>query len=186
MADYKDRIKDTLNSLGEKAKDFTENASDRAKEFSENANEKIKDFSENANGRIKDFSENAYDRAKEFSENAAEKAKSFSENDSLRGVYEKNASRAKKLGSNARLAFEANGINDALKKAYMEIGKLFYEENMDSPEGYYTPLFDRVKSLNDALDEINAKLAGEDEEIPPETVIAEEATPSEFTPEENS
>ena len=173
MADYKDRIKDTLNNLSEKAKDFSENATERAKEFSENASE-----------RMKDFSENAYERAKEFSENAAERAKSFSENDSVRGIYEKNANRAKKLGSNARLAFEANGINDALKKAYMEIGKLYYEENMDSPEGYFTPLFDRVKSLNDALDEINAKLAGDEDEVPPETVIAEEATAPEEVPEE--
>ena len=163
MADYKDRIKDTLNSLGEMAKGFTENASDRAKEFSENASE-----------RAKEFSETASEKAREFSENAAERAKAFSENESVRSIYEKNAGRAKKIGSNARLAFEANGINDALKKAYMEIGKLYFEENADNPEGYFVPLFDRVKALNTELDEINAKLAGEEDEIPPETVIAEE------------
>lgn len=174
MADYKDMIRETLNNINDKAKDLSENAAERAREISEAAAEWAKEVSENTAERAREFSGAASERAREFSETANEKARSFAENENVRNLYERGAGKAKRFGSNAKTAFEANGINEELKKAYMEIGKLFYEETKDAPEEFYEPLFRKVSNLNETLDELNRKLYAEEQDPEPETVIAEE------------
>ena len=149
MADYKDMLKETLNNLGEKAKDITENAAEMAREYAGAAAEKAKDFSDAANERAKNFTDG--DPVKDFTD------------------------RAKKIRANTKLAFEANGVNEDLKKVYMEIGKLYFETAEAEEGSYFEPLFRKARQLNDQLDELNRKMAEEPSEPEPETVIAEEA-----------
>ena len=160
MADYKDMLKETLNNLGEKAKDITENAAEMAREYAGSAT----DFA-------KDFKENAQEKAKDFSDAANERAKNFTDGDPVKDFTD----RAKKIRANTKLAFEANGVNEDLKKVYMEIGKLYFETAEAEEGSYFEPLFRKARQLNDQLDELNRKMAEEPSEPEPETVIAEEA-----------
>ena len=160
MADYKDMLKETLNNLGEKAKDITENAAEMAREYAGSAT----DFA-------KDFKENAQEKAREYADAANERAKNFTDGDPVKDFTD----RAKKIRANTKLAFEANGVNEDLKKVYMEIGKLYFETAEAEEGSYFEPLFRKARQLNDQLDELNRKMAEEPSEPEPETVIAEEA-----------
>ena len=157
MADYKDMLKETLNNLGEMAKDMTDTATEKAREFTGAAAEKAKEFSDAAN----------------------EKAKSFSD-DPVKDLTDK----AKKIRTNTRLAFEASGVNEDLKKVYMEIGKLYYETADTESGSYFEPLFRKARKLNEQLDELNRQMSEDPAEPDPETVIAEEAVAGENSSEE--
>lgn len=86
------------------------------------------------------------------------KARDLTENSNVREIYDSGMSRAKTYGRMAKLALEVNGESEELKKVYTEIGKLCYEMNKDEPEGYFIPLFDRVK-------EITASILAKEEEV---------------------
>lgn len=167
MADYIDRLRETINNLSDIAREMSENATERAKEFTENASEKAREYAGAA-----------AERARDFSDNANERAKNFTEGEPMKDL----ADRARRMSANARIAFEANGVNEDLKKAYMEIGKLYYEHAEAEEGSYFEPLFRKVRQLSEKLDELNAKLSQEEPETEPETVIAEEVTAE--TPEE--
>lgn len=79
------------------------------------------------------------------------KAKDFTENSTVREIYDNGMSRAKSYGRMAKLALEVNGESEELKKVYTEIGKLCYEMNKDEPQGYFIPLFDRVKEITESI-----------------------------------
>ena len=170
MADYKDMLKETLNNLGEMAKDITDTATEKAREFTGTAT----DFA-------KEFKDTATEKAREFtgSDAANEKAKSFSD-DPVKDLTDK----AKKIRTNTRLAFEASGVNEDLKKVYMEIGKLYYETADAESGSYFEPLFRKARKLNEQLDELNRQMSEDPAEPDPETVIAEEAVAGENSSEE--
>ena len=157
MADYKDMLKETLNNLGEMAKDITDTATEKAREFT---------------GTATDF-------AKEFKDTATEKAREFT-GDPVKDLTDK----AKKIRTNTRLAFEASGVNEDLKKVYMEIGKLYYETSDAESGSYFEPLFRKARKLNEQLDELNRQMSEDPAEPDPETVIAEEAVAGESSSEE--
>lgn len=170
MADYKDMLKETLNNLGEKAKDITENAAEMAREYAGTATDFAKDFKENAQEKAREYAGAAAEKAKDFSDAANERAKNFTDGDPVKDFTD----RAKKIRANTKLAFEANGVNEDLKKVYMEIGKLYFETAEAEEGSYFEPLFRKARQLNDQLDELNRKMAEEDNGPAPETVIAEE------------
>ena len=121
MADYKDIIAGTINSLISKAKEFA--GSDTVTCF----------------------------RAK---------AKDTVENGSVRDIYEQGAGRAKSYGRIAKLTLEINGEKQELGRVYSEIGKLFFEQAKDAPDGFFAPLFAQAKELSESIqakqDEIDA------------------------------
>ena len=92
--------------------------------------------------------------------------------------------KAKKIRTNTRLAFEASGVNEDLKKVYMEIGKLYYETADTESGSYFEPLFRKARKLNEQLDELNRQMSEDPAEPDPETVIAEEAVAGENSSEE--
>lgn len=75
------------------------------------------------------------------------KAKNAVENGTVREVYDNGINRAKAYGQMIRSTLEVNGETEELKKVYNEIGRLYYEQAKDAPEGYFVPLFARVESL---------------------------------------
>lgn len=173
MADYKDMLKETLNNLGEMAKDITDTATEKAREFTGTVTDFAKEFKDTATEKAREFTGAAAEKAKDFSDAANEKAKGFSD-DPVKDLTDK----AKKIRANTRLAFEASGVNEDLKKVYMEIGKLYFETAEAEEGSYFEPLFRKARQLNDQLDELNRKMAEEPSEPEPETVIAEEAESS--------
>lgn len=57
-------------------------------------------------------------------------------------------STAAKYGRIAKLTFDVNGKSEELKRTYVEIGKLCYEQTKDNPGEFFAPLFEQVEQLN--------------------------------------
>ena len=86
------------------------------------------------------------------------KVKEVAESGAVRDIYENGASRAKSYGRIAKLALELNGENEQLKRVYTEIGRLYYEQAKDAPEGFFAPLFAQAE-------EICGRIAAKEDEI---------------------
>lgn len=100
--------------------------------------------------------------------NLAGKVKDVAESSTVRGLYEHGAERAKSYGAIAKLSLEISGDTEELKRAYTEIGKLYFEENRENPDGFYQALFANVEEINarihaneDAINEIKAQIEAE-------------------------
>lgn len=97
--------------------------------------------------------------------NLAGKVKDVAESGTVRGIYEQGAERAKAYGTIAKLTLEVNGDAEELKRVYTEIGKLYFEQNRENPEGFFTSLFSQVEEINarihekeDTINELKARL----------------------------
>ena len=86
------------------------------------------------------------------------KVKEVAESGAVRDIYENGAIRAKSYGRIAKLALELNGENEELKRVYTEIGRLYYEQAKDAPEGFFAPLFAQAE-------EICGRIAAKEDEI---------------------
>lgn len=90
----------------------------------------------------------------------ASKVKEVAESGSVRDIYDRGAVRAKAYARIAKLSLELNGENEELKKVYAEIGRLYYEQSKDAPEGFFAPLFAQAEELYAGIsareDEINS------------------------------
>lgn len=106
----------------------------------------------------------------------------------------------------AKLTVSLTGEKDALKKAYIELGKAYYEEHHNDAEGLYAQLVEEVDAVNARIEEMQAEIdslkgsfhAGEDasfedvvaqdegdEDISVEITVEEEPeAPAAETPEE--
>ena len=93
------------------------------------------------------------------------KAKDAMESSGVRGVYQQGASRAKSYGRIAKLTLEMNGHADELSKVYTEIGKLYFDQNRTSPEGFFAPLFAQAETLQAAMRDKEAEIAALKEEL---------------------
>jgi len=92
--------------------------------------------------------------------NLASKVKEVAESGSVRDIYDRGAVRAKAYARIAKLSLELNGENEELRKVYAEIGRLYYEQAKDAPEGFFAPLFAQAEELYSGIaareEEINA------------------------------
>ena len=86
------------------------------------------------------------------------KVKEVAESGAVHDIYENGANRAKSYGRIAKLALELNGENEELKRVYTEIGRLYYEQAKDAPEGFFAPLFAQAE-------EICGRIAAKEDEI---------------------
>ncbi len=87
------------------------------------------------------------------------KAKSAVESSGVKEVYQQGADRAKAYSRIARLTLSMNSQADELKKVYTEIGKLYFEQAKDKPEGFFAPLFAQAGSLLQELQSKETELA---------------------------
>ncbi len=87
-----------------------------------------------------------------------DKVKEAANSSTVRGVYEQGASRAKVYGRIAKLGLEINGEAEELKRVYTEIGKLYYEQAKEDPQGFFAPLFAQAA-------ELSGKIAAKEQEI---------------------
>lgn len=99
--------------------------------------------------------------------------------------------KSKQLAEIARLNLANAGENDSIRKAYLELGKLYYAERGMAPEAGYTALCEKITAAKINIEENNARIAQIKEEgalkdsdvvsveteIPPEEPVA--ATPQE-------
>lgn len=83
--------------------------------------------------------------------NLVGKAKEAAENGTVRNIYEQGSTRAKAYARIAKLGLEVNGDTEELRRVYTEIGRLYYEENRDNPQGFFAPLFQQAEELTERI-----------------------------------
>lgn len=80
--------------------------------------------------------------------------------DAGKDIANKAADKAKSGARIAKLSMEIAGEKENMKKAYIEIGKLYYDTHKDDPEGFFIQLCDEVglaqKNIADKEAEIEA------------------------------
>ena len=108
---------------------------------------------------------------KELFGSLVNKAKDVMESTGVTEVYQKGASRTKAYSRIARLTLDTNSQADELRKVYTEIGRLYFEQARENPEGVFAPLFaqagklmDELKAKEAELDELKSGLRDEAEE----------------------
>ena len=105
--------------------------------------------------------------------------------DAGKGIANKAADKAKSSARVAKLTVEIASEKENMKKAYAEIGKLYYDTHKDDPEGFFIQLCDEValaqKNIADKEAEIEAlKLAEESEDAEIEVDIDISADSDDF------
>lgn len=76
------------------------------------------------------------------------------------------ADKAKDVSRIAKLNFEISSEKETIKKAYIAIGKLYYETYRDNPDGFFVQLCDEIDMANESIkakEEEIAKLKAEAE-----------------------
>ena len=81
----------------------------------------------------------------------SDKVKEVSEAGGVKEIYARGAERAKSYARAAKLSLAINGETEELRKVYTEIGKLYFEQNRDKPEGYFAPLFSQADLITEAI-----------------------------------
>ena len=118
---------------------------------------------------------------KELFGSLVNKAKDVMESTGVTEVYQKGASRTKAYSRIARLTLDTNSQAEELRKVYTEIGRLYYEQARENPEGVFAPLFaqagklmDELKAKEDELEELKRSLGAEAEEKDIEVEITQD------------
>lgn len=109
--------------------------------------------------------------------------------------------KSKQMAEIAKLKAANMAEQDAIKKAYLEIGKLYYAEKGTTPEGGYAAACEKITAAKANIAANNAKIEGlkdgdEEvaaaaadavivEEIPANQVVAEDVTAEDIADEEN-
>jgi hypothetical protein len=69
------------------------------------------------------------------------------------------ADKAKAMGRIAKLTGEINGEKDTMKKAYIEIGKLYYETHRNDSDGFFIQLCDEITVAMESIAAKEAEIA---------------------------
>lgn len=109
--------------------------------------------------------------------------------------------KSKQMAEIAKLKAANMAEQDAIKKAYLEIGKLYYAEKGTTPEGGYVAACEKITAAKANIAANNAKIEelkdGDEEvaaaaadaviveEIPANQVVAEDVTAEDIADEEN-
>lgn len=70
----------------------------------------------------------------------------------------KAADKAKDVARIAKLNMEMGAEKDNIQKAYLEIGKIYYEMHKDDPDSFFIQLCDEIALANDSLAKLRAEL----------------------------
>ena len=118
---------------------------------------------------------------KELFGSLVNKAKDVMESTGVTEVYQKGASRTKAYSRIARLTLDTNSQAEELRKVYTEIGRLYFEQARENPEGVFAPLFaqagklmDELKAKEEELEELKRSLVAEAEEKDIEVEITQD------------
>ena len=94
---------------------------------------------------------------------------------------------SKRLGEIAKLKASNLGEEDTIKKAYVEIGKLYYAEMGHAPEGAYAAACEKITAAKAAIEANNERIAelkaSEDSAEAEVAVIADDVTADDIVEE---
>ena len=88
----------------------------------------------------------------------ADKVKETASSSGVLDVYAQGANRAKAFGLLTKLTLELNGDHEELQRIYTEIGRLYFEQAKDSPEGFFVPLFEQANRVSGNIRAKRAKI----------------------------
>ena len=88
----------------------------------------------------------------------AGKVKETASSSGVLDVYAQGANRAKAFGQLAKMTLELNGEHEELQRIYTEIGRLYFEQAKDAPEGFFVPLFEQANRVSDSIRAKRAKI----------------------------
>lgn len=88
----------------------------------------------------------------------ADKVKDVADSSGVLDVYAQGANRARAFGQFTKLTLELNSEHEELKRVYTEIGRLYFEQAKDAPEGVFCPLFEQADRITGHIREKRAKL----------------------------
>lgn len=69
------------------------------------------------------------------------------------------AAKAKELTDIAKLNISTSAEEDTIRKAYIDLGKLYYAERGMAPEGAYAALCEKITASKQKIEENKAKIA---------------------------
>lgn len=90
----------------------------------------------------------------------ADKVKETASSSGVLDVYAQGANRAKAFGQLTKLTLELNGEHEELQRIYTEIGRLYFEQAKDAPEGFFVPLFEQAGRISDSIRQKQAEIDG--------------------------
>lgn len=79
------------------------------------------------------------------------KVRDVAVNTGVTDVYTKGADRAKAFAQITKLTLALNSEHEELKRVYAEIGRLYFEQAKDAPEGFFVPLFEQAGRITDSI-----------------------------------
>lgn len=88
----------------------------------------------------------------------ADKVKEAADSSGVLDVYAQGAGRAKAFGQIAKLSLELNSDHEELKRIYTEIGRLYFEQAKDTPQGFFVPLFEQANRVTNGIREKREKI----------------------------
>jgi len=96
---------------------------------------------------------------------------------------------SKRLAEIAKLKTANLAEEDNIKKAYIELGKLYYEEKGMAPEGAYVAACERITAARAAIETNNARIdelkdKDDEEEVVEEAAVVEEVAAEPVAEEE--
>ena len=104
--------------------------------------------------------------------NIVGKVKEVADSGAIKDIYEHGANRAKSYGQMAKLSLEINGDSEELKRVYAEIGRLYYDQAKNAPEGFFAPLFEQAAALIESINSKQAQIQAMKDEFAAETAPA--------------
>lgn len=79
--------------------------------------------------------------------------------ESAKDVAGKGLDKAKDVSKIAKLSLDVSTEKDNMKKAYLEIGRLYYDTHKDDPEGFFIQLCDEVTLAQENIAKLETEIA---------------------------
>ena len=123
---------------------------------------------------------------KDIINDVMDRAGTIVEETGVKDVYADGLSRAKSYARIAKLTIEVNRENEELRRAFTEIGKLYYEQCDGKGDGFFTSLFSRVEEIRGIIAGKEAEIDGIRDEIAERSRAASKAAEAMETSEEDA
>lgn len=86
------------------------------------------------------------------------KAKNYVESGSLKETYDRGTTTAKCYANIAKLNVQINGELEEQKKAFLEIGRLYYDMHRNDPEPRFAGLFEQISEIDTKIETMREEL----------------------------
>ncbi len=86
------------------------------------------------------------------------KAKEIVDSGAMKDAYDRGTTTARCYANIAKLNLQINGELEEQKKVFIEIGRMYYDQNRDCPEGKFATLFDELQESDTKIELMRAEL----------------------------